>query len=283
LSFFDEVDDIGIVEDHVNLILGIQDNQASKLIGSYNEVRKNLMERLKRTKSDTFTAQQLRGVLAQIDAGLEAMQETLSGEMKSSALKTAMKGVEHITKEIEKFSKTFTGAVTPINLNAAIIAQDTNKFLVNKYDSSIASYSQGVRQAVTSGLTTAMIEEAPMSIVHDRLDGFFKGETWKLDRMARTELHNVYNLGKLLGMQQTKDEYVPDLMKTLYQPMDHRTGADSKYAAKLKLIVPLDKPFHYTWKAGPKSKAYERIFMTPPDRPNDRSVLIPYRKEWSSN
>jgi hypothetical protein len=279
MDFFDEVDDIGIVEDHVKAVSSLEDAQSEKLIRSYSEVRKNLMERLRTIRADTFTAQQLRGVLAQVDGALSVMEKNLGRDMGEGADKAAMEGVSHITKEIERFSKQFEGAVTPIRLNSALIAQDTNTFLVNKYETSIASYSQDVRQAVTQGLTNSMIEEAPMGVVHDRLDKYFEGEEWKLERLARTELHNVYNLGKLLGMQETKDEYVPDLMKTLYQPMDSRTGKDSMYAAKLNLIEPLDKPFHYKWKSG--KKTYDRLFMTPPDRPNDRSVLIPYRPEWA--
>lgn len=282
-TFFNDVDEMGIVEDHVKAVLGIEDSQATKLIRSYSQVRKNLMERLRSTRADTFTAQQLRGVLAQVDGAISVMEKNLAGDMKEGAFESAMAGVKHITKEIEQFANVFQGAVTPIRLNSAIIASNADKFLVNKYKTSIESYTQDVRQAVTQGLTNAMIEEAPMGVVHDRLDSYFKGEEWKLDRLARTELHNVYNLGKLLGMNQTKDEYIPDLMKTLYQPMDTRTGDDSKFAAKLNLIEPLDKPFHYRWRASKKGKVYDRIFMTPPDRPNDRSVLIPYRKEWATS
>lgn len=280
-TFFDDVDDLGIVEGHVKAVLGLEESQSEKLMNSYREVRNNLMTRLAHARKGSFTAQQLQGVLAQVNGALSATEKVLNGEMKESAFKSAMEGVKDITKEIEAFSKHFTGAVVPIRLNSALIAEDTNNFLVNKYETSIKGYTQDVRQAVTQGLTNAMIEEAPMSEVHARLDRYFDQEEWKLERMARTELHNVYNLGKLLGMQETKDDYVPDLMKTLYQPMDFRTDDDSKFAAKLNLIEPLDKPFHYTWKASKNSKVYERNFMTPPDRPNDRSVLIPYRPEWA--
>ena len=91
--------------------------------------------------------------------------------------------------------------------------------------------------------------------------------------IARTELHNAYNLGKMRGMEETEED-IPDLQKALFHPMDSRTGKDSKYAASKDLVADLDKPFRYKW------NGEWREFMNPPDRPNDRSILIPYRKSW---
>ena len=68
---------------------------------------------------------------------------------------------------------------------------------------------------------------------------------------------------------------IPDLKKTLYHPMDKRTGEDSKWLNKNNLIIPVDEPFKYTW------NGQVREYMAPPDRPNDRSILIPYRESWA--
>jgi len=67
---------------------------------------------------------------------------------------------------------------------------------------------------------------------------------------------------------------MPDLMKTLMHPIDKRTGDDSKLAARLRLVVPIDEPFVYKW------NGETREFMAPPDRPNDRAILVPYSTSW---
>ncbi len=77
------------------------------------------------------------------------------------------------------------------------------------------------------------------------------------------------------GMGEIQDETIPDLQKTLIHPMDLRTGADSQYAASLHLVADIDEPFRYRW------KGVEREFMAPPDRPNDRAILVPYRAAWN--
>ena len=74
-----------------------------------------------------------------------------------------------------------------------------------------------------------------------------------------------------------------DLKKTLFHPMDSRTASDSKQADRLDLVVDVDKPFQYTFKrrlADGTIRKEKRVFMTPPDRPNDRSVMVPYKKDW---
>lgn len=275
MDFFDTVDDMGIVENHIQAVQKLEESQARVLLARYKEVRQELRDRLDRVRGETFTAQQMRGVLAQVDGAISAMNSGLKGDMSEAAQVAALRGVENLTTEIQKFSQKFEGAVVPINLNAQLIASDTRNFLINNYESSLDAYSEDLRSQLTSNLTVAALQEMPYSDVVQRLGQFFQGEEWKLERIARTELHHVYNLGKMTGMTETRDQgYIPDLKKALFHPMDSRTGSDSKYASKLNLVVPIEEPFRYKW------KGQWREFMVPPDRPNDRAILVPYRDAW---
>lgn len=276
MDFFEEVDTIGIVENHVQRVLKLEESKAKALLRRYKEVRQELRDRLDRFPEGTFTNQQLRGVLVQVDAAIIAMNQSLKEGMGEVSPEVALLGVEDQLDEIQKFEKYFTGAVVPININAQLIAEDTNNFLINKYEASISAYSESVRSMLTTNLTNEMLMESSLSKVVRQLGTFFQGEEWKLLRIARTELHNSYNLGKMNGMLETRDQVLPDLMKTLYIPMDARTGSDSKALSRQSPIVPIDEPFVQVW------KGQKRVYMAPPDRPNDRSILIPYRKDWEN-
>lgn len=276
-DFFDEVDSMGIVEGHIQKVLKLEDSQARALLSKYREIRGNLRDRLDALRADTFTAQQVRGVLAQVDGAIIAMNESLKGNIGPGTQKLALQGVENLMSEMNKFQSTFSGAATPINLNVALIAQDTSNFLINRYQTSIDSYSEGLRSQITQSITNAAIEEIPFSELTQRMGQFFLGEEWKLSQIARTELHGVYNLAKMNGMTEIRDNYLPDLKKTLINPMDSRTGADSKFVESKHLIVDIDKPFQYTW------QGKTRTYMSPPDRPNDRSIMVPYRAIWNEN
>lgn len=275
-DFFEEIDTLDIVESHVQRVLKLEESKANLLLRRYKEVRQELRDRLDRVQGDTFTAQQLRGVLIQVDGAIAAMNKGLKEAIGEQSFDFALLGVEDQLSELQKFEKHFTGAVVPININAQLVASDTDNFLINRYESSINAYSEGIRSMLVTNLTNESLMESSLSKVTRQLGTFFQGEEWKLLRIARTELHNVYNLGKMNGMLETRDQVLPDLMKTLYIPMDARTGSDSKALSRQSPIVPIDEPFVQVW------KGQKRVYMAPPDRPNDRSILIPYRKDWEN-
>ncbi len=274
-DFFDEVDSTGIVEDHINEVLGLEKSESKRIMSSYNEVKKDLIDRLSRYPRGSFTAQHLRGTLAQVEGAIDAMNSQLSGETLAGSKKAAILGVDGLLTQMKEFDEKFTGAVTPINLNAALVASDTANLLVSKYKTNLDAYGANLYKEISNGLFTAAIGETTQDEVVGRLASHFSGEEWRLERIVRTELHNVVNLGKLRGMEEMSED-VPDLLKTLMHPMDARTGKDSMYAAKLKLVAKIEEEFEYTW------MKQTRKFMTPPDRPNDRSIIVPYRKEWGN-
>lgn len=273
-DFFEEVDALGIVETHIQRVLKLEDSQAASLLRRYKGIRGELRDRLDRFREDQFSAQQLRGVLVQVDTAISAMNESLKAGMVDSAKVMAERGVQDQLEEIKAFQEHFRDAVVPLNINAQLVAEDTANFLFNRHQASIDAYSEDIRSQLASVLTNESLMQSPYSTVVRKMGLFFQGEEWKLHRIARTELHSLYGTGKLNGMTEVRDSVLPDLKKTLIHPMDSRTGNDSKYVAKLDLIVPLDKPFRYKW------HGKLREYMSPPDRPNDRSILVPYRSAW---
>ena len=277
-NFFEEVDASGIVENHIRQVLNLEDDQARIVLGEYQEIRKDLIDRLSRARPGTFTQQHLRGTLAQVQGAIVAINKHLGGAMTQSAFQTALKGVNHMVKELNVFDEQFTGAVTPINLNAALMAHDVSQLLVTKYQTNLDAYGTDLYRQISNGLFSASLGATSYDEVVGGVSRFFLADEWKLHRIIRTELHGVYNRAKITGMTKlVDDDIIPDMKKTLIQPMDARTGEDSKYAASLALVVEMDKPFVYTW------NRKVREFMAPPDRPNDRSVLIPYRDAWGSD
>lgn len=273
MPFFEDVDAIGIVERHIDKVLKLEESEAKNLLRRYRTIRQRLRDRLDTFSDDQFTAQQLRGVLVQVEAAIQAMREELKTGMSEAAKRSALEGVRDLVAEIEEFSKKFEGAVIPIRLPESVISADTSDFLFNRYQASIEAYSEDLRQLMARELTDLSIMERPFSEMVQKVSRFFIGEEWKINRIARTELHNVYNIGKLNGMRESKDQ-IPDLQKGLIHPLDHRTGEDSVQAAKEDLVAEIDKPFKFTW------KGETRVFMAPPDRPNDRAILVPYRESW---
>lgn len=266
-----------IVESHIQQLLKLEEKDADRVLKTYKKVRQELRDRLDTLPGEKFTAQRLRGVLLQIESAIEAMARGLARDMDDEAQEVAEKSIKDLEKEIKQFSKKFTGAVIPIDVDAVRLATDTRNFLFSQYKTSLQAYSEDVRSNIARGLSMAAIEEITVDETIRRIGRFFLAEEWRLRRIVRTEIHNIYNHGKIFGMKEIRDSgQIPNLKKTLIHPMDSRTGDDSKAVDKKDLVVDIEKPFRYIW------KGKERVFQAPPDRANDRSILIPYRKEWDA-
>ena len=275
MSFYDDVDSTGIIENHIQQVLGLEQSEAQTIMDAYTETRQDLINRLHRYPANSFTAQHLRGVLAQVQGAIEGLNKDLESGMKGAAYDSALQGIDHLVDEVKLFDKEFTGAVTPINLNSALLARDTSNFLVTKYKTNLDAYGNQLYTQISNGLFNASIGEQSYGEVVSSISDFFTAEQWKLHRIVRTELHNIYNMGKVKGMNTlVDDDVIPDLKKTLMHPMDGRTGKDSIFAAQLGLVANINESFQYQW------GGRLRVFMAPPDRPNDRAILVPYREEW---
>jgi len=268
-----------LIEDNIARVESLEEKQQRKLLRVFRNVRQKLQDRLLTIPDGTFTEQQLNVTLIQVTAAIEAIKRKLKGEMTTSAEVLSIRGIEDLAREITKFSKKFEGTIQPLNLNVAALASSSQSFLVNKYDASLDAYGEDLRSQITQNIMNAMImrdtnQRTVSGLVAD-VGRFFVGEEWKLTRIVRTEMHNIYNYSKMNAMSDVQENTLPDLKKSLMHPMDKRTGDDSKKLARENPVVDIDEPFRF------KYKGKERVFMFPPDRPNDRAILVPFRDTWA--
>lgn len=265
-----------VIENHAQDLSRLSESEIKRVLALYKTVRHDVRDRLDALSPGTFTAQKFSGVLAQVDAGIYQMNEILKGEMQKAGATASELGIEHLLEEIKKFEREFTGAVIPINVDAVLIASDSSNFLFNKYETSVSAYSAQLRSLFAQNLSQAAVEEISMGEVAGRIGRTLLGEEWRLNRLIRTEIMGVYSFGKLSGMREVAEKDLPDLRKTLYHPMDDRTGTDTKRLNENNPVVRVDEPFVEN------STGKKVTYMAPPNRPNDRAILIPYREAWSS-
>ena len=259
---------------HLTRVRNLEEKEAKSMLKVYKGVRQELRDRLEFLPSGKFTAQQMRGTLLQVETAIAEMENGLNTGLKLSTQVMSTLGIEHLARETNNFSKHFQGAVVPLNINAAVIANDVQNLLISQKEASIAAYSSDIRAGISRMITQSTVAQENVAQTVSRISKFFITEEWRLLRIARTELHNVYNLSKLSGMKEIKSESIPDLKKSLIHPMDARTGEDSKALAQRNPIIDMDKPFRFVY------NGKERVFQFPPDRPNDRAILVPVRESW---
>jgi hypothetical protein len=278
MSFFNDIDGMRILERNASRIEGIEMSQARRMLKLYKQARSELTFRLLTTPDNTFTEARLRSAMAQVEDMILILEKRAKEESRFGTDMVRDQGSEDSAREMNELEKKFSGVNPAINVDAVVASVDPDTFLFNNYQSSLDAYNANLRSGFERELSQALLQQKTWSQAVSDMEMVFNAEEWVLARIVRTELHGLYNTAKFRGFQSIQTDYFPDLKKTLYHPMDSRTGEDSIQAAGKNLIVDIDKPFKYSFKQG--SKIIVREFMTPPDRPNDRSIMIPYRSSW---
>lgn len=276
--FWKEINGIKTLERDSARLEGVELSQARKLIKMYQQARKEIVNQLLFTPDNTFTEAKLETALRQIDQAIAILHSRLRPDLVFGFETLFEQALEDSGREINAFEKHFNGITRAVPIDAIIESTDPDNFLFNQYESSINNYSNNLRTNFQRVLGQSLIQNKTWSQAVNDLDSVFSSQEYVLARIVRTELHNIYNVSKLKGFNTVKSEYLPDLKKTLFHPMDSRTGEDSIVAATKNLIVDLSEPFTYTFKQG--NKTIKREFMAPPDRPHDRAILIPYRDSY---
>lgn len=265
-----------LLERHAAKVEGLELGQIKRLIKIYRVARNSIMSQLLSIPSDTFTEAKLGTALERINISLTLLERAVRGETEFGFDIMSDQGIEDSVKEINKFEKHFNGINQAVPFQQILDSTDPANILLNKYDSSIAAYNESLRNGIQGFLTQSLVQNKPWTQTVNEMGMQLNLQEWKLARIVRTELHNIYNVSKNNGLLEIRDQYLPDLKKTLYHPMDSRTGEDSKQMAKQNKVVDIDKPFVFI------VDGKKQTFYTPPNRPNDRAILIPYRESYET-
>jgi autonomous glycyl radical cofactor GrcA len=263
-----------IFQNHIRRIVGLENTEAKVLLNQYREAFKEINAQLMFAQDNTFTEAKLQTILAQLEVGIQALEARIRGDLESSFNFITEQGLEDAVKEVNTLEKKFNGVNQLVPLNAILSSTSPNTYLFNNYTSSIQTYNQDLRSGMQNIMTQALLQRKTLSQVVADLELFTKSQEWRMFRIVRTELHQIYNTSKMDSFTSIKDQYAPDLKKSLVHPMDERTAEDSIELAKKNPIIDIDKPFVQNY------NGKELVFMTPPNRPNDRAILVPVRASY---
>jgi hypothetical protein len=263
-----------IFQNHIRKIVGLENTEAKVLLNQYRAAFNQIKQQLLITPDNTFTEAKLETILRQLEIGIEALEARMRNDLVEASTFIQEQGLEDAVKEVNSLEKKYNGVNQLVPLESILASVDPNTYLFNNYTSSIQSYNQDLRAGMQNVLTQGLIQRKSLTQVVADMEMLMRSDTWKVQRIVRTELHQIYNVSKMSGFGEIKKQFVPDLKKSLVHPMDDRTAEDSKELAAKNPIIDIDKPFvqHYNGK--------RLTFMAPPNRPNDRAILIPYRESY---
>jgi len=274
MSFFTDVDGLRVIERNIQRLQGTEERKSKDMVKAFIVARQRIKQSLLSTTSGSFTEAQMILSLSQVDEILARLKAASKGQNIEGSQIMIEQSITDLGREINKFSREFEGVARVIPVDEVLLSLDSENLLVNQYQASLNRYTDNMRNTIQRELTQAVLSSEPSIRFVNRLNDQLRLTEWQALRIARTELHNVYNMGKNEGMLEIRKELIPDLKKALFHPMDSRTGEDSIALAKENPIIDVDKPFRFVF------KGKEQVFFNPPNRPNDRAIITAYRKAW---
>lgn len=261
---------------------------ANELRDLLTRAQGELVQRLARVRTSgagegSFSDAQIQATLEQVRYVLAGVNKGMTGVLKTSAQQAAEQGADRTVDHLTAMDRLFRGvAQDPLSLDTAAMydraIQGANASLLQRLSSSptkgpgiMERYGAFVVGQFEKRLQMAALTRKPWNeTVQDITSesSFLQGAPgYWAERIVRTETMGALSRGAWEATREADDE-LGDVVKILCATFDDRTGADS-VAAHGQIRLP-DEPFEW----------WEGLYQHPPNRPNDREIVITHRISW---
>lgn len=279
-----------------------QQQQLEKLVATngvgpvhrmYQDMLEEITRKLRETAPGTFGHVQLRGMLAQVKVGLTSLLREMSGAMGDAAFQIGMASARSMLLEVAKLESQFTGAVVPLSVTEVArlrgLVQGETSSLLAHHNASLARYGSHLIGTMERELAASLTVGEGTDEAIARIEKVGQMEWWRAERIVRTELAYASSASTRAAIEAESKELDGELWMRWSehitddgQPYDDRVAVDSK--AMHGQVAPPGGMFTQppTSPAGePVSKSLVgKSWAHPPNRPNDRAVLTPWRAHW---
>jgi hypothetical protein len=259
----------------------------------YEGMFDDLARRLRATESGTFTHQQLQGMVAQVKIGLARVSRGIGGVMETAAGEVGVHAARTILTDAAALEHRFTGALIPMPLLEigrlrGLVAGQTPS-LLRVHATSMATFGTKIARRIETELASSLAQGEDHSQAIDRVAKVGDLEWWRAERIVRTELSYSANASARAAIEEQAVELEGDMWMRWSEhvsddgmPLDDRVGVDSE-AMHGQVAPPggmfVQPPTNRTGEAVGDSLV-GREWACPPNRPNDRAVLVPWRAHW---
>jgi hypothetical protein len=249
-----------------------------------NELRQ-MLSSVNAPDEGTFTGAQMRATLAQLEDVISNLTEDLGKEIVRGGRTAARESVLNTSEYLGRVDRAHKGlgeqGLAIKEASMLDYATKATESTIIRRLSSLPDDPDGLGVLARYGLSTIQDFEQVMqkgllmkkswSEMRDELvtkSPFLQGSpmSWA-ERILRTEIMGAYNRSGWETMRYA-DEELGDMVKILAATFDDRTGSDS--IALHGQIRKVEQAFD--WWGGK--------YMHPPNRPNDREVVVPHRIAW---
>lgn len=258
-----------------------------KLLRKANDRLANRFENvstLRGAGTDTFSRTQSNVVMRQLREVMKELRVGMRNDIVTAGKETATAASRDSMRYLNAAEKKYRGIVAELPVKQAMIIDRVNAGIESSILHRIESdpkhprrpgvldrYDTNVIRTFEEELQLRLLARQPWSEVRSSItkaSPFLKGKPahWA-ERIVRTETMYAHNRASFDTIRES-NEQLGDMLKILSATFDDRTGADS-LAVHGQIRRP-SEPF----------ESWYGFYMHPPNRPNDREVVVPHRMSW---
>lgn len=259
----------------------------------YEQMLRDLERKLGMTLSGTFDHQRIRGMIAQVKLGLARLSLGVSNVVDVGAQAVGIHAARTMLQDAARLERHFTGAVMPMpvlqsaRLRGMVVGKVQSVMRV--HETSMARYGVRVVRRIEGELGTALALGESHAQAIDRVMQAGEVEWHGAERIVRTELSFAANASAREAADEQAEELDGDLWTRWTEhvsdggaPLDDRVGVDSE--AMHGQVAPPGGMFTQPPSAPDGDNVGDSLvgqqWSCPPNRPNDRAVLVPWRASW---
>jgi hypothetical protein len=270
-----------------------------RLRNVYQKATSEVLSKLERLGrgSTSFTYHHLQMALAQLKAGQIYVNDAMLGELNAATREAQVESLHGLVRDYKKLEKHFSGhaPILPIEEAArfAGVIDKSRGSLLRQHSTSVRRFGMNVIDGVQEQMAVSLASGETLDGAITRVHSTIKGEFYAAERIARTETAWSVNSTHNDGIKEIAKED-PALLSQWTEfcgpdgaPLDDRVGVDSialagQVAAPGDLFtMPATAPF-------PDAKGNTQVSPSlvgkswefPPNRPNDRATILPWKKDW---
>jgi hypothetical protein len=279
----------------------VERGAVERLRSVYMKASAEVLAKLERlgTGSATFTAHQLRMVLAQLKAGQIYMSGQLLDELTAASREAQLESLHALIRDYKLLEKHFTGhePVLPIEEAArfAGVIDKSRTSLLRQHKASMKSYGSQMVERFEGEMAVSLATGETLDGAIDRVHGVMKSDFWRAERVARTECAWSANATHVDGIKEIAKEDAGVFQQWVEfcapdgKPLDNRVSCDSiAIHGELappggEFTMPAEAPYP---DAKGETKVRESLvgqsWKVPPCRPNGRETVEVWKQEWGS-
>jgi hypothetical protein len=264
----------------------------SRLKKLYDQAQAEFESKLSKrfgANAKTFTTAQMRMFQAMVRQGQMTIAKNMGDVLAAATEETKADALRGAIKDFKQLEKKFTGIATPLPVEeasrfAGVLGKNTS--LIKRHSTQLMGKAgvKTIRQ-IEQELALSMMTGETIGAAIDRIQKV-TGKAWyQAERIVRTEQAWAFNATHAAAIADAADE-LPDIMMRWTELVDDVTGRplDDRVAQdSIAMHGQVAKPggsFTMPNKAQVPVALWGKSWEHPPNRPNDRATLQPWRPHW---